>query len=64
MAFRARPRVVAGVGGGGNGGKNTKRKIRPYPSPHTIDVKAWPAGTYFLRDTTPMDTTIKKLLVR
>ena len=30
----------------------------------TIDVKAWPAGTYLLRVTTPLGTTTKKLLVR
>ena len=30
----------------------------------TIDVKAWPAGTYLLCVTTPMGTTTKKLLVR
>ena len=30
----------------------------------TIDVKAWPAGTYLLRVTTPLGTTTKKLLVK
>lgn len=30
----------------------------------TLDVKAWPIGTYILRVATPMGTAVKKLLVR
>ena len=30
----------------------------------TLDIKAWPRGTYLLRITTPMGTVTKKLLVQ